>query len=343
MAKNQGEGFKHRIKSLLRLRKATTIQTVGSEREEEHDFIFSADVLKELGKDNNVNHRARVLKELCEVVLTRKLEEHAALAVWHEISDMLQASVPTEPRQTTFRFLASLATGQCQRLGMLRAQFLRLIENHDVKEDLNCRIELLRALTDNGKDVSYCEHFGPFLLRFTDQALYGERTDDFLQFMINLVHYNSSFLDKDIITGLVERTCRCCNKAQNEKEIESCLQLLDSTVRYGGLHSEGLDPLIATLCRTVNIERFSQASWRLMKTLVGGRLGNRAIYLLCCLLEDENNLTDSILLRGAVFFIGMCVWGSRRVASIQHKPVSLLPSFKRVGVHKTIARLLIKY
>ena len=52
MAKNQGEGFKHRIKSLLGLRKATTIQAVGSEREEEHEFIFSTDVLKVMHCDH---------------------------------------------------------------------------------------------------------------------------------------------------------------------------------------------------------------------------------------------------------------------------------------------------
>eukprot|EP00795_Rhopilema_esculentum_P009264 gene9264-16954_t len=329
MAKSHGEGFKHKIKSLLGIRKANTIQKAGIENEEEHGFIFSPDVLKEITKENNFGHRARVLKELCEVVSTRKLEEHAAEAVWSEISDMLQPTVPTDARQTTLKFLVCLITGQFQWLGMLRAQFLRLIENHDVKEDLNCRIELLRALTDNGKDVSYCEHFGPFLLRFSRQALTGDRTVEYLYFLINLVHYNSSFLEKDIITELVEQACAFCNKAKVEKEIECCILLLDATVRYGGLPSDGLYPLIATLCRTVNIEKFCQASWKLMKTLVGTRLGHSAIYIMCCILEDENNTSDSILLRGAVFFIGMCVWGSKRVSSLQHKPISLLPSFKQ--------------
>ena len=55
MAKNQGEGFKHRIKSLLGLRKATTIQAVGSEHEEEHEFIFSTDVLKVMHSDHLID------------------------------------------------------------------------------------------------------------------------------------------------------------------------------------------------------------------------------------------------------------------------------------------------
>ena len=46
MAKSHGEGFKHKIKSLLGIRKANAIQKAGIENEEEHGFIFSPDVLK---------------------------------------------------------------------------------------------------------------------------------------------------------------------------------------------------------------------------------------------------------------------------------------------------------
>eukprot|EP00794_Sanderia_malayensis_P008869 gene8869-9818_t len=331
MAKNQGkeDGLKHRIKSFLGLKKSKAIPTSVYDDKEAENYIFSQDVLKELNKENSFNHRSRVLRELCEVVMTRRLEEHAVEAVWCEIEDLLQPSVPTEPRQTSLKFLTCLALGQRDKLGLLKAQFLRFIENHDVKEDLSLRIELLRVITDNGKDVSYCEHIGPFLLVFTTQAFSGDRPDDFLQLLINFMHYNSSFLDKEVITSLVKQTCEFCNRAKDEKEIESCLQLLDAAVKYGGLPSGGLYPLIVTLCQTVNIERFCQASWKLMKALVGTRLGHSSIYIMCCILEDENNRNESVLLRGAVFFIGMCVWGSKRVASLQHKPISLLPSFKQ--------------
>lgn len=34
------------------------------------------------------------------------------------------------------------------------------------------------------------------------------------------------------------------------------------------------------------------------------------------------------MLRGAVFFIGMSIWGSKRVSSLQYTPLHVLPSFK---------------
>ena len=42
---------------------------------------------------------------------------------------------------------------------MLRAQFLRLIENHDVKEDLNCRYWTVRFDVLLGKKLSTRDTF----------------------------------------------------------------------------------------------------------------------------------------------------------------------------------------
>lgn len=39
-------------------------------------------------------------------------------------------------------------------------------------------------------------------------------------------------------------------------------------------------------------------------------------------------MSDVILLRGAVFFIGMSIWGSRRVSTLSYKPVHVLSSLK---------------
>lgn len=54
-----------------------------------------------------------------------------------------------------------------------------------------------------------------------------------------------------------------------------------------------------------------------------------------CLFLFRNNITDSgaILLHGAVFFIGMALWGSKRVISLKHPASSVLPSFHQVHDH----------
>ena len=39
---------------------------------------------------------------------------------------------------------------------------------------------------------------------------------------------------------------------------------------------------------------------------------------------------DILLLRGAIFFTGMALWGSRKVSTLKHSPSSVLPSFYQV-------------
>lgn len=42
----------------------------------------------------------------------------------------------------------------------------------------------------------------------------------------------------------------------------------------------------------------------------------------------SQNILDVILLRGAVFFIGMSIWGSKRVPSLRYSPLHVLTSIK---------------
>ena len=53
----------------------------------------------------------------------------------------------------------------------------------------------------------------------------------------------------------------------------------------------------------------------------------------------RNNINDFTLLRGAVFFVGMALWGSRKVTSLKHPPASVLPSFLQVNITLSNIRL----
>lgn len=41
-------------------------------------------------------------------------------------------------------------------------------------------------------------------------------------------------------------------------------------------------------------------------------------------------MEDAPLLRGAVFFVGMALWGAHRLYSLKNSPTSVLPSFYEV-------------
>lgn len=55
------------------------------------------------------------------------------------------------------------------------------------------------------------------------------------------------------------------------------------------------------------------------------------LVILTTLYLYRDNLRDASLLRGAIFFIGMALWGSQRVDTLQVSATAVLPSFKTVS------------
>nr|KAG5714699.1 hypothetical protein BaRGS_000187 [Batillaria attramentaria] len=113
-------------------------------------------------------------------------------------------------------------------------------------------------------------------------------------------------------------------------KIQEFLLVVDAVICYSFLPADALQYVVAALCHMVNKPRFCDSSWELMRKLMGTHLGHKTIYTLCCMMQDKKQPADFVMLRGAVFFTGMALWGSRRIACIKHSPSSVLPSFYQV-------------
>lgn len=71
-----------------------------------------------------------------------------------------------------------------------------------------------------------------------------------------------------------------------------------------------------------------------MRNLLGTHMGHCALYTMCRLLQDVNFQRDVRLLRGAVFYINMGLWGAHRIPKLECTPASVLPSFYQVCIIK---------
>ncbi|XP_043312065.1 tuberin isoform X9 [Cervus elaphus] len=121
--------------------------------------------------------------------------------------------------------------------------------------------------------------------------------------------------------------CLLCVQTVSSVDIEVSLQVLDAVVCYNCLPAESLPLFIVTLCRTINVKELCEPCWKLMRNLLGTHLGHSAIYHMCRIMEDRAYMEDAPLLRGAVFFVGMALWGAHRLYSLKNSPTSVLPSF----------------
>ncbi|XP_033750286.1 tuberin-like isoform X2 [Pecten maximus] len=325
----QEENLKDKLKSLFRIKDKSAPVTF--QRPTVREFIFTPDVLKDIGPESPANNRLRTIRELCTTVQTKKLEENAIEALWNSIKDLVQPGAPSESRQIALHFLHSLIEGQLQYLGILRAHFFSVIEELTNHEDLSQRLELFKALSENGRNLGEFEELaGPLLLRMMPDVLASGNMTTFLQLLVQIVKYNAAYLDEDVICGLVKQTCMIPNRSRSEEDIKMCLDILDAVVCYSYLPCECLQHVIAALCRMINMPKYCLNSWELMKKLLGTHLGHSSIYTMCCMLQDRRQPTDHNLLRGSVFFVGMALWGSKKVPTLKHTFSSVLPSFLQV-------------
>ncbi|KAM4024152.1 tuberin isoform 2-T2 [Anomaloglossus baeobatrachus] len=263
------------------------------------------------------------MNQICDLAKTKKFEDHAVEAIWTSVSDLLEADQPAEGRHNVLNLLKNLIIGQGDRLGFLRAHFFHVIKDYPSKEDIVERLEVFKALTDNGRDITYLEEeLATFVLKWMDSGL----SPDFLLVLVNLVKFHSCYLES-YIAPMVQMICLLCNRTTSSYDIEVSLKVLDAVVCYNCLPSESIPTFVITLCRTINVKELCESCWKLMRNLLGTHLGHSAIYTMSRIMEDKDYAEDAPLLRGAVFFVGMGLWGAHRLFCLKNSPISVLPSF----------------
>ncbi|XP_056391557.1 tuberin isoform X4 [Hyla sarda] len=323
MARQMGRdpGLREKVKMFLGLGPSRGKSKHSEWRQPE--YIITTELLKELSPESALSIRVRAMSQVCELAKTKKFEDHAVEAIWTSVADLLEPDQPAEGRLNVLILLKSLVLGQGDRLGFLRAHFFHVIKDYPSNEDLAERLEVFKALTDNGRDIAYLEEeLAAFVLQWMEFAL----SPDFLLVLVNLVKFHSCYLES-YIAPMVQMICLLCNRTASSYDIEVSLKVLDAVVCYNCLPSESIPTFVITLCRTINVKELCEPCWKLMRNLLGTHLGHSAIYTMSRIMEDKVYSEDAPLLRGAVFFVGMGLWGAHRLFCLKNSPISVLPSF----------------
>ncbi|KAK6623829.1 hypothetical protein RUM44_010685 [Polyplax serrata] len=311
-----------KLKQFFRAAKGSSVNFKGKA-----DFVLTCDVEKGISTDAPINQRIRTIKDLSEIVATCRLEDYAVEKLWTLVRDLLHKDVEKEHRHVCLHFLKCLVQGQYEKLGIMRSHFFKIIKNHGICEDVACLLELLQALTDNGRDILHLEdEFSDFLLKWTPEVINAGKAAEILGLLLNVIKYNASYIDDCNIVDVVDLACFLCSWSNKDEVITTSLQVLDTIVCYSNLPPDSLSVFICALCRKVNIHEYSHNCWKIMRNLLGTHMGHSTLYTMCKILQDTTYHNDVGLLRGTVFYINMGLWSNKRVTSLRCTLTSVLPS-----------------
>lgn len=88
---------------------------------------------------------------------------------------------------------------------MTRSHFFRVIEANDNLEDVQCQLDLLKTLTDNGKNIKDIDDvIGSFILdRWLAKVNDFNQVKEILVMVQNIIVYNAAYLDPDTVNGII--------------------------------------------------------------------------------------------------------------------------------------------
>uniref|UniRef100_A0A1Q3F6E4 Putative tuberin n=1 Tax=Culex tarsalis TaxID=7177 RepID=A0A1Q3F6E4_CULTA len=322
-SKDKDNNTFNKLKQFFRISK-----TSGATHRDRNYFPISAELERELQPETPVGQRCKALKDFSEDVIKYRLEVDAVQTLWLLTKDLIVGNKSTEQRHVALNFYCKLIKGQYDNLKLMRAQFFRVIVSHEEPEDIAYRLEMLKSLTENGKNIQYFEkEIGSFLVQWIPQIDQAGLIVPLLELIVNLVKYNAASLEKNFLVGIVNYIFDLTCRVEDTQTILLSLTVLDCLPGYAIIPNEILTLFIVILCRTVNREAYCQTSWKIMKNLFGTALGHATLLTMCNILNDRTFYRDEALLRGAIFHTNMGLWGVSGSAILNCPPSIVLTSF----------------
>lgn len=93
----------------------------------------------------------------------------------------------------------------------MREHFFNVIQSHDVPEDIQNRLDLLKTLTENGKNIKNVDDtIGEFTLNWIQAIADANLTQSFLEVIVNIIQYNAGYLDAKILAGYITCVLSSC-------------------------------------------------------------------------------------------------------------------------------------
>ncbi|KAF9161227.1 Tuberous sclerosis 2-like protein, partial [Mortierella sp. AD011] len=315
---------------------------------------------------NSLQSRLRTLEELNGIILNYPFQHVSDL--WVAVSDLLEAGVPHNARKAAWNFMNACIRGQFEDLGMLRALFYQVIHNHEIWEDFDDKLQALKELTKDGRDIyGFEKNIARLLAHWIessfDQAKVAQHMsqqrlgmqksttslatlsstpqmillqkpiphfDTTMALLVNVVKFNFVFFDELEIASLLDLLHTICINAP--EDTQHTIGFLDVIVRYGYVPAEGLSTFLKILCHTTLSDQYKDQAWGITSNLMKSHSAHSAIRLLCLNLRTRSELTltsaQTRVVQGSIRLLQRSLWGSTPIDTLSVSQSTVLWSLK---------------
>ncbi|OQR73906.1 tuberin-like [Tropilaelaps mercedesae] len=296
-------------------------------------YQFEPSYIETLSSKNDASTRLKCLREIKNDLGFYRFEAEQISTLYSLTNDLQSPAQSREVREEVVDFYVTVVKTQFEQLGLARVHLFGVVEwkARDKDKEIDGRLRLLQALTKEGKCIGLFEREAPkFIAKWMHEVVQTSHAPSYLKLVINLVKYNSAFLDRDVTHKFIEETCMLCYSTASEQNVKLGLELLDCMVSYSLLRTEVLDYMVPTVCRTVLVEPLLKPSKQLMTKLLGTHLGRAAVAKMCEILEEPARYSDANLLRGAVVFLGLAMCPAQQDVILSTGHTAILVAMKKV-------------
>ncbi|KAG0304418.1 Tuberous sclerosis 2-like protein [Dissophora globulifera] len=315
---------------------------------------------------NSLQSRLRTLEELSKIMEDYPFQHISEL--WVAVADLLEAGVPHNARKAAWNFMVACIRWQFDDLGMLRALFYQTINNHEIWEDFDDKLQALKMLTKDGRDVygfekniarllthwiassfeqaKVTQHMSQqrlgmqksttslATLSSTPQLILLQKPiphfDTTMALLVNVVLFNFVFFEEQEIASILDLLHTICVNAP--EDTPHTIGFLDVIVRYGYVPTEGLPTFLKILCHTTLSDQYKDQAWTITSNLMKSHSAHSAIRHLCLNLRSKHasslSASQTRVVQGSVRLLQRSVWSTNPIDTLTVSYSTVLWSLK---------------
>lgn len=317
------------FKSLTKSFKGTAAQPGSSQADQATPVAGAPDLsflLEKAKKHNSTNERIKAAESLQESIDTFSVSSIAE--IWSAVSDMVSSDFSPECRRVGIKLMIScIQKGNPNRSS--RLSYYNCIVNTSNLQDFDLQLEAMKALTENGSNLSdffQAESRLPDVLTAwfrhlaseTQEIRIGRKSDiakswgnsmeenfhALLRFIVDVFrHSQFLFSDRDVYY-LVQEATLTCRKTSSEADMDECLCLVDTIISCAFIPIENLPSLLEVLCGVAGIPSRADQAWEIILCLSKSYISNNTFACLCKILEaTRKSEVNSNTMRGAARYL----------------------------------------